>query len=60
MEINPGLGRFVQQLIASAEPIGLWSFVSAAVALAIATAVAVGTATERIVRMDPSAALRIE
>ena len=55
-----GLGRFLQHLISSAEPTGLWTCVIAALILATATAAAVWTATNRIVRMDPTAALRVE
>ena len=55
-----GLGRFLRHLIASAEPTGFWTCVVGASVLATATAVAVWTATERIVRMDPTAAIRVE
>lgn len=55
-----GFGRLVRHLIASAEPTGLWLCATAAAVLAVATALAVWTATERIVRMDPMAALKIE
>jgi hypothetical protein len=59
--LNPaGLGRFLQHLIASAEPAGLWICVTAAMVLAATTAAAVWTATVRIVRIDPTAALRVE
>jgi putative ABC transport system permease protein len=55
-----GLGRFLQHLIASAEPTGVWICVGAAFVMATATAAAVWTATNRIVRMDPTAALKVE
>jgi putative ABC transport system permease protein len=55
-----GLGRFLQHLIAIAEPTGVWICIAAAFVMATATAAAVWTATNRIVRMDPTAALRVE
>lgn len=55
-----GLDRFLRHLIASAEPAGLWVCSAAALVLAVSTAVAVWTATGRITRMDPIAALRAE
>jgi putative ABC transport system permease protein len=54
------LGRYLQHLIASAEPTGVWICAAAACVMASATAGAVWTATNRIVRMDPTAALRVE
>jgi len=54
------LGRLLQHLIATAEPIGGWISAVAALTLAAATAVAVWTAIERIVRLDPTTALRVE
>jgi ABC-type antimicrobial peptide transport system permease subunit len=54
------LGRFLQHLIPSAEPTGLWICATAASVLAATTAGAVWTATDRIVRMDPTAALKAE
>jgi ABC-type antimicrobial peptide transport system permease subunit len=55
-----GLGRLLQHLIASAEPAGLWICAAAAFVLATSTAAAVWTATGRIVRMDATAALRVQ
>jgi predicted permease len=55
-----GLGRFLRHLIAGVEPTGLWNCATAASVLAAATAVAVWAATDRIIRMDPTAALRVE
>jgi predicted permease len=55
-----GLGRFLRHLIASAEPTGLWICTTAASVLAIATAVAVWTATDRIIRTDPTTTLKVE
>lgn len=55
-----GLGGFLQHLMASAEPIGIWMSGSAAIAVVSATAGAIWTATSRVVRTDPTAALRVE
>jgi putative ABC transport system permease protein len=54
------LGRYLQHLIAGAESTGAWTCTGAAATLALAAALAVWTATGRIVRMDPTAALRAE
>jgi putative ABC transport system permease protein len=54
------LGRYLQHLIAGAEATGAGTCAVAAAALAITAALAVWTATRRIVRMDPTAALRAE
>jgi hypothetical protein len=54
------LGRYLQHLMAHAEPTGPWTCAVAAAALAAGAALAVWTATGRIVRMDPTAALRAE
>jgi putative ABC transport system permease protein len=54
------LGRYLQHLIAGAETIGMGTCAVAAITLAAAAALAVWTATRRIVRMDPTAALRSE
>ena len=54
------LGRYLQHLMAGAESIGPLTCAVAAVTLAMAAATAVWTATGRIVRMDPTAALRAE
>ena len=54
------LGRYLQHLIAHAEPTGPWTCAAAAAALAATAALAVWTATGRIVQMDPTAALRAE
>jgi putative ABC transport system permease protein len=53
-------GRYLQHLMASAEPNGIWMCASAAIAIAAATACAVWTGTSRVVRTDPTAALRVE
>jgi putative ABC transport system permease protein len=55
-----GLGRFLQYLMSSAEPTGIRVCGSAAIAIATATAWAVWTATSRVVRTDPTTALRVE
>jgi ABC-type antimicrobial peptide transport system permease subunit len=52
------LGRFLQHLIASVPPTGI--AMSAATGLTLAITAAVWNATGRIVRMDPTAALRAE
>ncbi len=54
-----GLGRFLKHLMVSAEPIGLWICVAAAILLA-AAALAVWTATARVIRIDPMRALKTE
>ena len=54
------LGRYLQHLIAHADATGPWTCALAAAALAATAALAVWTATGRIVRMDPTAALRTE
>jgi ABC-type antimicrobial peptide transport system permease subunit len=54
------LERYLQHLMAHAEPTGPWTCAVAAAALAATAALAVWTATGRIVRMDPTAALRTE
>jgi putative ABC transport system permease protein len=54
------LGRYLQHLIAGAEATGVLACAAAAAALAVTAALAVWTATRRIVRMDPTAALRAE
>ena len=54
------LGRYLQHLIANAAPTGPWTCAAAVAALAVTAALAVWTATGRIVRMDPVAALRAE
>jgi ABC-type antimicrobial peptide transport system permease subunit len=54
------LGRYLQHLITQADPTGPWTCVVAAAALAATAALAVWTATGRVVRMDPTAALRAE
>lgn len=58
--VAAGLSRFLQDLIPNAEPAGPWICVGAVFLLVSVTAVAVWTATRRIVRMDPAAALRAE
>jgi predicted permease len=54
------LGRYLQHLITQADPTGPWTCAVAAAALAATAALAVWSATGRIVRMDPTAALRAE
>jgi putative ABC transport system permease protein len=54
------LGRYLQNLMTHADPTGPWTCAVAAAALAATAALAVWTATGRIVRMDPTAALRAE
>jgi len=53
-------GRYLQHLITHADATGPWTCAVAAAALAASAALAVWTATGRIVRMDPTAALRAE
>jgi putative ABC transport system permease protein len=53
-------GRYLQSLVATAAPAGFLPCLAAAALLVAATAVAVWTASSRIVRMDPAAALRSE
>jgi hypothetical protein len=55
-----GLGHFLKHLMASAEPTGIWICGSAAIVIAAATACAIWTATSRVVRTDPTAALQVE
>lgn len=54
------LGRFLKHLMASAEPTGIGMCTSAAIAIVAATACAIWTATSRVVRTEPTAALRAE
>ena len=53
-------GRYLQSLIATAEPAGVVPCLAATALLVAATAVAVWTASGRIVNLDPIAALRME
>jgi ABC-type lipoprotein release transport system permease subunit len=55
-----GLGRFLEHLMTSAEPVRAWTCAAAALLLAITAAAAVWTATRRIVQLDPMAVLRAE
>jgi predicted permease len=55
-----GLGPFLKHLMASAKPAGVWMQIAAAMAIAAATACAVWCGTSRVVRTDPTAALRVE
>ena len=55
-----GLGRVLKHLISSVEPTGIWMCGSAAMAIAAATACAIWIATSRVVRTDPTVALRVE
>jgi len=54
------MGRLLQSLIATAEPVDHGTSALAAAALALAAGVAVWSATRRIGKMDPTAALRSE
>jgi predicted permease len=54
------LGRYLQSLITSAEPVGAVVAGMAAVALIACCAVAVWRATAKVVRIDPMVALRVE
>jgi len=54
------LGRFIKHLIASAPNPGLWTWAPAAGVLGAAGAMAAWVATRRLLRMDPTAALRAE
>lgn len=54
------LGRVLQSLVATAEPTGAWVCAAAAAILLATAAAAIWTAGGRIVRMDPTAALRAE
>ncbi len=55
-----GFGHYLQNLIDSAESTGVATCTTAAITLAVSAALAVWIATGRIVRMDPTAALRAE
>jgi predicted permease len=55
-----GSGRFLKHLMASAQPTGIWLCASAAIAIVAATACAIWIATSRVVRTDPTVALRVE
>jgi hypothetical protein len=44
----------------SAQPTGIWMCASAVLAIAVTTASAIWIATSRVVRTDPTAALRVE
>lgn len=55
-----GLGRFLMHLMASAEPTDTWMMTSAGIVIAIAMGCAAWTATSRVVRTDPTEALRAE
>jgi putative ABC transport system permease protein len=54
------LGRFLQHLMQSAEPVGAGTCALAALLLGITAALAVWTATRRVVKMDPMRVLRAE
>lgn len=58
--VAAGLSRLLRHLIVNAESTGLWIWLAAASVLICSTAAAVWTATDRIVHMDPTAALRAE
>jgi ABC-type antimicrobial peptide transport system permease subunit len=55
-----GLGRFLQSLMDSADPVSTWTCAAAAILLVFAGAVAVWRATARVVRVDPMRALRTD
>lgn len=55
-----GLSRFLTHLMASVQPTGALLCTSAALAIVAASACAIWTATRRIIRTDPAAALRTE
>lgn len=55
-----GLSGLLRHLIVNVESTGLWICAAAASVLICSTVAAVWTATDRIVRMDPTAALRAE
>jgi ABC-type antimicrobial peptide transport system permease subunit len=55
-----GLGKYLNHLIESAQPVGTWTCAAAALLLASTGAIAVWTATSRILRIDPMRALRTE
>jgi predicted permease len=55
-----GLGRFLRHLVENAQPVGVWTCAAAGLILAAVAAAAVWSATRRITRMDPLAALRTE
>ena len=55
-----GLGKYLNHLIESAQPVGTWTCAAAALLLASTAAIAVWTATSRILRIDPMRALRAE
>ena len=55
-----GMGRFLKNLLASAEPAGIGMSLAAALVIALATACAVWSGTSRVARTDPAAALKVE
>ena len=55
-----GLGRLLKHLMSSAEPTGIWLCAAAAMAITAATGIAIWIGTSRVVRTDPTAALRAE
>ena len=54
------LGRFLEHLVASTEPLGVWTCTGAAIVLVMAASIAVWTASSRVLRIDPMQALRAE
>ncbi len=54
------LGRYLKHLMASVEPVGIWMCAGAAIAVGAANAASVWIATSRVVRTDPTTALRVE
>ena len=54
------LGQFLEHLMSGVEPVDTWNCVEAALLLAITAAAAVWTATARVLRVDPTTALRTE
>jgi predicted permease len=55
-----GLGRLLNHLIETAQPVGPWTCAGAGVVLAATVAAAVWSATRRVTRIDPLDALRAE
>ncbi len=54
------LGRFLEHLVASTEPLAAWTCASAVTALVMAASIAVWTASARVLRIDPMQALRAD
>jgi len=54
------LGPMLTYLMASAQPAGVWMQASAGIAIATATACAIWAGAGRVMRMNPTEALRVE